>query len=114
MSKPITTITAALAAARSDIGQVYRVSSGPSGWGYNVYDATARAYRVSAPATYLQAVASRASAIAVRATVLLTGCDESDAYCYADDETGTARERCNALVRRFGNADAADRPCPCA
>ena len=114
MSKPITTITAALAAARSDIGQVYRVSSGPSGWGYNVYDATARAYRVSSTAAYFPAVASHASAIAVRATVLLTGCNEFDAYCYSHYVTGTARERCNALVRRFGNADAADRPCPCA
>lgn len=101
-----TTITAALAAARSDVGQVYRVSSGPSGWGYNVYDATARAYRVSGPASYFQTVARRASAIAVRAAVLLTGCDEFDAYCYADYVTGTARERCKALVRRFGNVEA--------
>ena len=106
MTKPITTITAALAAARDDVGQVYRVSSGPYGWGYNVYDAKVRAYRVSGPATHLQAVASRASAIAVRATVLLTGCDEFDACCYAEYETGTARERCEALVCRFGNLSA--------
>jgi hypothetical protein len=106
MTKNITTITAALAAARDDIGQVHRVSSGPHGWSYNVYDARVRAYRVSGPAAYLQAVASRASAIAVRAAVLLTGCDEFDAYCYAEYETGTARERCKALVRRFGNVDA--------
>ena len=107
MTKPITTITAALAAARDDVGQVHRVSSGPYGWAYNAYDLKGRAYRVSGPAAYFQAVASRASAIAVRATVLLTGCSEFDAYYYAEYETGTARERCEALVRRFGNVETA-------
>ena len=98
----ITTISAALASATDAVGQVYRVNSGPYGWGYNVYDDKVRAYRVSAPSTYAQAVASRASTIAVRATVLLTGADASEVSYCAECETGTARERCKALVRRFG------------
>jgi hypothetical protein len=101
----IITIPAALAAAVDTVGAVHRVNSGPYGWGYNVYDDKVRAYRVSGPATYLQAVASRASTLAVRATVLLTEADATEVSYYAEYETGTARERCKALVRRFGNLE---------
>ena len=107
MTTTITTISAALASAADIVGQVYRVNSGPYGWGYNEYDDKVRAYRVSAPATYSRAVASRASTIAAHAAVLLTGADASEVSYYASCETGTARERCKALVCRFGNLEAA-------
>ena len=91
----------ALRVARSLVGNVHRVTPGPTGWGYNTWDERAKLWRVNDGMTHKVAQQSCAQYVAVTAYILLAGDVEDELTLYEADTPGTTTERLRALMRRF-------------
>jgi len=91
----------ALRLARSLVGGVSRVNSGPTGWGYNTWDERAKAWRITSGMTHQQAQQSCAQYTAVTAYILLAEKVDDELSLYEADAQGSAQQRLATLLRLY-------------
>jgi len=91
----------ALRIARSLVGSVHRVNSGPTGWGYNTWDERAKLWRVNDGMTHQVAQQSCAQYVAVTAYILLAGEVDDELSLYEADTSGSAQQRLATLLRLY-------------
>lgn len=101
-------VRAAIGEAEKLFGPVYRVSTGPTGWGYNSWDESRRVwYMPQTGDTYLVARAKRATSVAAAAAEIIEPIgDEYSSYESLADGwllgpiTGTVADRVAELLQR--------------
>jgi hypothetical protein len=91
----------AIRLARSLTGSVYRIHSGPEGWGYNVWDERAKLWRSSPGMTYQQAQQACAAYVAITAYIALAGEADDHTHLYEAETQGMATERLATLLRLY-------------